>query len=553
MRCTFVCAACAILWTATARGQASDDGPRFAIADVHSVPRSLTGFGRAAPARSGRYEIRGASMLDLVRFAYGFDPDKILGGPSWLELDRFDVIAKLPAESTPDTQKLMLQALLRERFQLAVHKDTQSLPTYALTVGKKPQMKEADGSEETGCKPQTSSGAPAEPGRQIVMMNQNGQQTTIAIGPGMTIQYNCRNMTMDAFAAGLRGLLGASLGPNPVLNQTGLKGNWNFELRYSLGLIGLLGAEQGDRISIFDAVEKQLGLKLEQRPNPTPVIVVDSVNRMPSENPPGVAEALGSTAAPTEFEVAEVKPTDPDFRGGMAQMQPGGRFRAQGMPLRFLLTRAFNITGSAEQLVVPKWADSERFDITALAPPGTDLGMGMASDTMPPMLRALLVDRFKMTYHTEDRPVSAYSLVAAKPKMKKADPAGRTSCKNAPGGPTAPPGSIVITCQNVTMELLAERLRNVAPNMAGPVTDATGIEGGWDFTLTFSQLPPNLARGPVGGDAGQPAGLQTASDPSGGYTIFEALEKQLGLKLEPQKKSLPVTVIDHLEQRPVDN
>jgi uncharacterized protein (TIGR03435 family) len=74
--------------------------------------------------------------------------------------------------------------------------------------------------------------------------------------------------------------------------------------------------------------------------------------------------------------------------------------------------------------------------------------------------------------------------------------------------------------------------------------------------LTYSQLPPqtvNAANAPGrGGDNGPLAPVPEASDPSGGYTIFEAVEKQLGLKLEAQKRSMPVVVIDHIEQRPVD-
>jgi hypothetical protein len=88
-------------------------------------------------------------------------------------------------------------------------------------------------------------------------------------------------------------------------------------------------ANTGDRITIFEAVDKQLGLKLEQKQIPTPVMVVDSVNEKPSENPPGVAEALPMVPAPTEFEVASVKPTDPSERGLRFQMQPGGRLNAQ--------------------------------------------------------------------------------------------------------------------------------------------------------------------------------------------------------------------------------
>ena len=111
---------------------------------------------------------------------------------------------------------------------------------------------------------------------------------------------------------------GVRRGPNQVLDQTGLKGNWNFDVKWSITLNAPM-AGAGDRISIFDAMEKQLGLKLEERQVPTPVIVVDSVNEKPSDNPPGLAEALPPIPIPTEFEVASVKPTDPSVRMGNFQ------------------------------------------------------------------------------------------------------------------------------------------------------------------------------------------------------------------------------------------
>jgi hypothetical protein len=71
-------------------------------------------------------------------------------------------------------------------------------------------------------------------------------------------------------------------------------------------------------------------------------VVVDSVNQKPSENPPGTVEALPAVALPTEFEVASIKPTNPDMKMGSFLVQPGGRLVAEGLPLRFLISRAFN-------------------------------------------------------------------------------------------------------------------------------------------------------------------------------------------------------------------
>jgi uncharacterized protein (TIGR03435 family) len=534
--------------------QSPEAPARFEIADAHVSAKIVNAFIRTGPVRGGRYEVKNATMVDLIRIAYGFDADKILGGPSWLEMDRFDVLAKVPADSTSETQKLMLQSLLEDRFKLVVRKDTRPLPTYALTAGKKPQLKEADGAEEGGCRPRTASGAPAEGGIRLMTSNSNGVATTIDLGPGMTIQYICRNMTMAAFAGGMRGMMGASVGPNRVLDETGLKGSWNFDIKWSMQLNGPMMANTSDRISIFEAVDKQLGLKLEARQIPTPVLVVDSVNEKPSENPPGLAEALPPIPLPTEFEVASVKPADPSQRMPRFQMQPGGKLTAEGMAMRFLISRAFNTNNSEQVTGLPGWADTERFDIIAKAPSAGPAAPALDMEAAAPMMRALLADRFKMTYHTEERPVSAYSLAPAKPKMKKADPASRTSCKNAPAPAGAPPGSQVLTCQNITMAQFADRLQNMAPELGWPVLDATGIEGGWDFTLTFSRNAAMMMGGGRGGDAGLAAGATPlASEPTGALTLLEAVEKQLGLKLEMHKRPMPVIVIDHIEQKPTEN
>jgi uncharacterized protein (TIGR03435 family) len=359
-------------------------------------------------------------------------------------------------------------------------------------------------------------------------------------------------MTMAAFAAGLREM-GAEVGPNQVLDETGLKGNWNFDFRFTY-VSGPMAGEEGQRVTIFAAVEKQLGLKLEERQVPTPVIVVDSVNEQPSPNPPGVAEALPAPPRPTEFEVTSVKPSRSDERGGRFGMQPGGRFNAENMLLSTLIDRAFN-TGimffNGDQVIgLPDWANSERFDIVATAPSAGPGAPAIDNDALAPMLRALLADRFKMTYHTEERPVSTYTLVAGKPKMKKADPSSRTSCKNMPPPPNAGPGSQLLICQNITMAQFADRLQGMAMELSWPVLDATEIEGGWDFSLTYTRNP-GMLRGR--GGVAEGGGVPVASEPTGAVSIFEAMEKQLGLKLEMHKRPMPVIVIDHLEQKPTEN
>ncbi len=529
------------------------DAPRFEIADVHVSPKALNQFIRTGPPRAGRYEIRTATMWDLVRIAYGFDPDKILEGPSWLEMNRYDVIAKVPADATTiEAVTPMLQTLLADRFKLVVHKDTKPLPTWALAVGKKSLLKEADGNGDTGCKPRadTSNPVPGDGTSRLFMSSADGKTTTITLGPGGTIEYNCRNVTMESFVVTMRGLIGASLGSNPVLDQTGLKGKWNFDLKFSTSF-GMPGAS-GDRITFQEAVEKQLGFKLEEHPVPTPVLVVDSVEEKPSPNQPGVAEALPPLKMPTEFDVADIKPIDPNPSGPTMMrimMQPGGRFVSSGLPLSFLLQRAFNTQSSDQIIGIPKSADSQRYDITAKANMPASANPN-DQDLQATLVLSLLKDRFGLKYHTEERPLPAYSLVAAKPKMKKADPSSRTHCNRANGPAGSAPGTTLMTCQNISMDQFAEQIRGAAQGLTIPPLNATEIEGGWDFALTWNQRAGlNMGNAPAPPTDGAPA----AADPTGGYTIFEAIEKQLGLKLEMQKRPVPVYVIDHLDDKPTDN
>src|SRR5215467_15442345 len=108
-----------------AYGQTPEKLPSFEAADVHASPknpnpnvRSLGGF-----ARGGRYQFRNATMVDMISSAYSVDPEKVLGGPSWLETDRFDILAKAPTSVTPGTTKLMLRSLLADRFKLLIHNE----------------------------------------------------------------------------------------------------------------------------------------------------------------------------------------------------------------------------------------------------------------------------------------------------------------------------------------------------------------------------------------------------------------------------------------------
>jgi uncharacterized protein (TIGR03435 family) len=521
--------------------QSTEPATAFEIADVHVSPRSRD-TGMRTRVRPGRYELHNATMVDLIRLAYSFDADKILGGPAWLDYDRFDVLAKIPSKTPPqDTLKLMLQSLLADRFNLVLHKDTRPVGGFVLSSGKsKPKLKEADASRETGCRRDTALLATA--GTASVPM----------------IAYACRNMTMDAFAAALRGMAPDYVA-NAVVDGTGLKGSWDFEIKWTGRALRQLTTEPVG-VTLFDAIDQQLGLKLEEQKIPTPVIVVDQVNDKPTGNLPDLATRFPAPP-PMEFEVADIKPSGPAAPGSglvLSGVQPGGRVNWSRLPLTFAITAAWNIL-TDDIIGAPKWLSSTPFDIIAKLPADAVPANGAITplQDLGPALQALLIDRFKMKVHFEDRPVTAYTLVAAKPKLKEADPAGRTGCKatgasgfavSTPFGPIATDRKI--TCQNITMAQFADQLQILAgPYIHYPALDGTGIAGAWDFSFTYSAVPPSeLAAAP-----GAPPAGGAASDPLGGTTLFDALEKQLGLKLEMQKRPYPQLVIDHIEEKLTEN
>jgi uncharacterized protein (TIGR03435 family) len=570
-----VYAAMAGILYAAAFAQAAD-APKFEGADVHASAPSANmrdNFMQGPYASGGRFEIRKATILDLVRLGWSVQPDKIVGGPNWTGIDRFDILAKASAHASAADLRLMLQQLLADRFDLKVHKDTKPMPAFALVApaGKKLHLKEADGSGETGCKGQNSTSG--DGGNRLMMSGPDGVVTTLSILPGNLVQYICRNMTMVAFAAGLQGMVGANVGPNPVSDETGLKGAWDFDLKFSFNLNGpMMMSGAAERISFGDALEKQLGLKLEKRETPMPVVVIDSVNQRPTPNPAGMT--LNLPALPTEFEVAVIKPTPPDFRFGAFRPQRGRRVTIEGMPLRSLIQQAWSLYSRDMIVDAPKFIDSDRYDINAEAPaygpePDASSGSGEGArfqtidqDSINVMLRNLLIERFKIKYHTEERPSTAFVLTAAKPKMKKADPANRTGFHEGPGPDgkdpriSNPAAGRLVTCENMTMKQLAQNL----PMMAGgyiqgaTVYDETGMEGAFDFTLSFSGagMGGGPGRGGRGGE-GMDAGAVEAPDPGGAISLYEAIEKQLGLKLQQTKRPAQVLVIDHIEPKPTEN
>jgi uncharacterized protein (TIGR03435 family) len=218
---------------------------------------------------------------------------------------------------------------------------------------------------------------------------------------------------------------------------------------------------------------------------------------------------------------------------------------------------AFQAYGLKREQIGPRYyADKAEFNINAKVPPEA------TADQVKMMLRTLLAERFKLAFHYEKKETQVYNLVIAKGglKMKEAlpEPADGTPRpslpesqlpKDADGFPiyTLRPGEQRGSRANGLQRIVARdvaiaALVNYLPgNVGRPVIDTTGLTAKYDFTATFTV--ESLASGTS----------VSAVDAAPGLTIFAALEKQLGLKLEPAKTSIDIFVIDHAEKVPIEN
>ena len=247
----------------------------------------------------------------------------------------------------------------------------------------------------------------------------------------------------------------------------------------------------------------------------------------------------------------------------MVGIEPGGRFTARGVTVKFLIQRAYDIRDF--QIVgAPGWVTSERYDIIAKADT-PDLNR----EKLQPLLQSLLAERFNLKFHRETKDLPIYQLVVAKngPKLKKSEvqaegpeadppskgaqpgepPAPAHSATGMPGGPRAR-GAMVRMGRgmvNAEMARVSEIASILAQQLGRPVVDKTGLEGLFDFKLEWT--PDETMRGmsppgdSVGHEGGQPADTS-------GPTIFAALQEQLGLRLESQKGPVEILVIEHIDK-----
>jgi uncharacterized protein (TIGR03435 family) len=239
---------------------------------------------------NGRLVATRLTLRWLISSAYGNQNLKFPNDTSWADSDLWDIEAKAPEgtvfnvgpsadPTTPDVSGLMLQSLLEERFQLKLHPETQQLPVYELTVAKGGlKMKRSE--DQSPPVPLDPAAPRPQPGAPL-------PRGIMHFGPGSI------GGTAMPIAKGLIPLLAGQVG-RPIIDKTGLAGLYDIELHWTpeppgrnaptaIGGITATASDPSDpdAVSIFTAIQEQLGLKLDSAKGPVNVLVIDSVQKPP--------------------------------------------------------------------------------------------------------------------------------------------------------------------------------------------------------------------------------------------------------------------------------
>jgi uncharacterized protein (TIGR03435 family) len=248
-----------------------------------------------------------------------------------------------------------------------------------------------------------------------------------------------------------------------------------------------------------------------------------------------LVRAQQSTPRPA-FEVASIKPGDPDSQVFRIGSLPGGRFAANNASLKMLIQTAYDVRGH-QISGGPNWLDSAKFDIDAKPDSATPIPPGPAGGPqMRLMIQSLLEDRFRLKVHRESREEPVYELVVAKggPKLQPAT----DSLKQQQRGMRMGRGQLTGTAAPVSI-LVAQ----LSQQLGRSVIDKTGLAGQYDFELKWT---PEIGQSQSGPTDAVPAPDLT------GASLFTAIQEQLGLKLESTKGPVEVLVIDSAE-KPSEN
>ena len=237
--------------------------------EVASVKQNLSGDTRSQLELppGGRFVATNVPLKDLILLAYGLQDFQLVDAPAWIAAARFDIEAKADSELKAGIVPPQLRALLAERFQLALHRETKDMPVYALTMarddrqlGPQLQIASVNGcADAAAARTDGNSAAPTGPSRCLFRM--------------YGVQLVARSMGVGPLSS----RLGSEVG-RFVIDKTGLTGLYDYDMTWSPD--ALESAGDATRPSIFTALRDQLGLKLESQRAPVEVTVVDRVEHL---------------------------------------------------------------------------------------------------------------------------------------------------------------------------------------------------------------------------------------------------------------------------------
>jgi uncharacterized protein (TIGR03435 family) len=239
------------LWAAAAMAQ-----PAFDVASLKQGgpvrPDGLLdiNLGRAS---NGVVTLSNTTLSEMIRYAYGLTNEEQITGPDWIKQRqyRYELVAKAPPDTKLDTLRLMLQGLLKERFQIQMHGEPRKMAHMILSQGKG--------------EPKVTESSPDGPSGRVASM------------PGY-LEY--RRIAMSSFV-----VLISRFTKQPVLDRTGLAGLYDLKLEWTPD-DAPPAADGGPSLKpdIFTAVRQQLGLRLEASKEPLEVLVVDRAEKVPAAN-----------------------------------------------------------------------------------------------------------------------------------------------------------------------------------------------------------------------------------------------------------------------------
>jgi uncharacterized protein (TIGR03435 family) len=227
------------------RAQSQDIGPSFEAASIK--PTQMTGQGASIDRHPGMLVLKNVTLQDCIREAYGVT-DSQIAGQNLLSPDRYDIVAKIPPGVIQDQGPAMLQALLAERFKLAVHHGTKEMPVYLLVVAKNGPKVQAVESANKG-------GITSHPGYMSAVSIAMSRLATFLSSPRAQLEH-------------------------AVVDHTGLSGTFTFKLEWTPD-----DKQSADMPgpSLPTALQEQLGLRLETGKAPMEILVIDHAEK-PSEN-----------------------------------------------------------------------------------------------------------------------------------------------------------------------------------------------------------------------------------------------------------------------------